>query len=253
MKEDGQSGASPGVAPPDTRVYAVGDVHGQLALLERLMARIREDAARRTTQRSVLVFLGDYIDRGPDSAGVIDYLVHKLPPDFEAHCLLGNHEHALLAFLEDPAALPQWLLNGAAETLMSYGVEPPSEYDDEQAFARCRDTLAAAMPTLHRSFLEGLKLYVELGDYLFVHAGIRPGVPLDRQSRRDMLWIRNGFLDCDDDLCRIVVHGHTPVQKPEVRRNRFGIDTGAWAYGCLTALRLEGTSYKFLQVREGDV
>mgnify|MGYP002624273323 CR=1 FL=1 len=239
--------------PPGTTVYAVGDVHGQMALLEQLIDRIRNDASRQPGQRQVIVFVGDYIDRGPESAAVIDYLIRGLSSRFEAHCLMGNHEHALLRFLCDPTALPHWLMNGAAATLQSYGVEPVDEAAGEEAFTSCRDALLAAMPASHRAFFDSLPLTVEIGDYLFVHAGIRPGIPVAEQSTHDLLWIREGFLDCKKDLGPIVVHGHTPHPEPVVMPNRIGIDTGAWAYGCLTALRLEGTARTFMQVRMDEI
>lgn len=239
--------------PPDTCVYAVGDVHGQMALLEQLVDRIRADASRRPVRRQALVFVGDYIDRGPESAAVIEYLIRGLPRRFEVHCLIGNHEHALLRFLADPAALPHWLMNGAAATLRSYGVEPVDEGAGEEAFASCRDALLAAMPASHRAFFDSLQLTLEIGDYLFVHAGIRPGIPVSEQSTHDLLWIREGFLDHEDDLGSVVIHGHTPHPEPVVKPNRIGIDTGAWVYGCLTALRLEGIARRFIQVRLGEI
>lgn len=250
MSEDGQLRHTAASAPPGTTVYAVGDIHGRLDLFERLVARIRDDAARRRTSKKVLVLVGDYIDRGPDSAGVIDHIIHRLPAGYEVHCLLGNHEKAMLDFIEDPASLPHWLSNGAAETFISYGVEPPNEDGGRHEFNACRDALLAAMAASHRNFLANLELYLELGGYLFVHAGIRPGIEMQKQSTHDLLWIREDFLDCDEDLGRVVIHGHTPDHEPVVRRNRIGIDTGAVAYGCLTAVRLEGSSYEFLQVRE---
>lgn len=238
--------------PPETSVYAIGDVHGQLALLESLVDRIRADTSRHPLRRQVMVFVGDYIDRGPESAAVIEYLIRGLPRSFEVHCLMGNHEHALLRFLADPSTMPHWLMNGAAATLRSYGVDPVGEEAGETAFQACRDALLSAMPASHRAFIDSLPLVLEIGDYLFVHAGIRPGVPVAEQSEHDLLWIREGFLDCDEDLGRVVVHGHTPQPEPVVRPNRIGIDTGAWAYGCLTALKLEGAERVFMQVRMNE-
>ncbi|MDA7948718.1 MAG: serine/threonine protein phosphatase [Hyphomicrobiaceae bacterium] len=238
-------------APEDVLIYAVGDVHGQLHLLDDILSQIVIDADKTSdVTKRFLVFVGDYIDRGPDSAGVIERLVSGLPDGFEAHCLMGNHEAILLDFLDDPTLLPHWLRNGAAATLASYGVGAPGEDAPLPAFIQCRDQLFAALPLSHLAFLRGLPLSVKLGDYYFVHAGIRPGVPLDAQARNDALWIRDDFLDRDEDFGCIVVHGHTPGPEPVERRNRIGIDTGAWVYGRLTALRLAGSERAFFHAEE---
>lgn len=238
-------------APDGTLIYAVGDIHGQLHLLEDLFEQIVADSMQLSGHRSrVLVFVGDYVDRGPDSSGVIERLISGLPDGFVAHCLLGNHEAILLDFLDDPAFLVNWLMNGAEATLASYGIEVPYPDAPFAEFAHCRDRFLAALPSSHLNFLENLPLSVTLGDYHFVHAGIRPGVPLDRQARNDALWIRKGFLDSKKDFGCVVVHGHTPGRKPVERRNRIGIDTGAWVHGRLTALRLYGTKRHFLFAEE---
>lgn len=236
--------------PEGHLLYAVGDIHGQLHLLDDLLGKIEADAACGTADRRILVFVGDYIDRGPDSAGVVARLIDDLPASFEAHFLLGNHEEILLQFLKDPEYLPLWLVNGAETTLASYGVDAPGEHDSSAAYAECRDRLLEAMPTSHKSFYDGLELTFQHGDYLFVHAGIRPGVELERQKRKDLIWIREGFLDCDEDLGHVVVHGHTPAREPEVRPNRIGIDTGAVVHGRLTALKLWSNKASFLHAAE---
>lgn len=236
--------------PDGVLVYAVGDIHGQLHLLDELLEKIEEDAAGVPADSRVLVFIGDYVDRGPNSAGVIDRLVSGLPEGFEPVFLLGNHEEIMLRFLAEPGILPNWLMNGAEATLRSYDVDAPEAYASFDDFAACRDAFAAALPEAHRAFLENLRLTHRLGDYLFVHAGIRPGVPLANQSRHDLLWIREGFLDSDEDLGLTVVHGHTPGPVPVERANRIGIDTGAWAFGRLTAVRLHGGGRIFLSARQ---
>lgn len=236
--------------PDGTLVYAIGDIHGQLHLLDELLKKISADAAHLDAERRVLVFVGDYIDRGPDSSGVIDRLVSGLPGGFEPVFLLGNHEEILLRFLQDPDVLPHWLMNGAGATLRSYDVDAPEMYAPDAEFAACRDAFAAALPDTHRAFLEGLQLTFRLGDYLFVHAGVRPGIPLEDQSRKDLLWIRGGFLDSDEDLGVTVIHGHTPGPVPVERANRIGIDTGAWAFGRLTAVRLRGDEREFLSAEQ---
>ena len=237
--------------PEGMVVYAVGDIHGQLHLLDDLLEKIVADAVPfAETHRRALVFVGDYLDRGRDSAGVIEQLISNLPFGFEVHCLMGNHEAILLDFLDDPMILDHWLRNGAQATLASYGIEAPNDDAPAVEFIRCRDEFVAALPPTHLQFLKDLPLSVSLGDYHFVHAGIRPGVPVHRQERHDMLWIRDEFLDSDEDLGCVVVHGHTPGLEPVVRNNRIGIDTGAWANGRLTAVRLLEEERSFLSAEE---
>ncbi len=234
-------------APADSRIYAFGDIHGRADLLRRLHALVHDDAYRRQAPRNVAVYLGDYIDRGEDSSAVIDLLLDEPLPGFETITLKGNHEDSLLRFLEDTAIGPAWLLYGGRETLASYGVRPPAPGADERDFERARQELRVRLPERHRRFFAGLKLSHEEGDYLFAHAGVRPGVPLDRQAEDDLLWIRDEFLFSDAEFGKIVVHGHTISERPDVQRNRIGIDTGAFASGRLTCLVLEGTDWAFLQ------
>ena len=234
--------------PPGTRVYAVGDVHGELAALTRLVGRIREDAAGAAADRRVLVFLGDYVDRGLDSRRVIDFLLARPAPDFESVFLKGNHDAWLLAFLDDAGAGPAWLEAGGQATVLSYGVALPPGPRDAGFFETLREALGRVLPPGHRAFLEGLALTHVEGDYAFVHAGVRPGIALEAQREQDLLWIRDEFIHDRSDHGRIVVHGHSVTERPEVRRNRIGIDTGAYATGRLTCLVLEGTSRRFLAV-----
>ena len=235
-------------------VYAVGDVHGRLDLLEPLIAAIRKDAERSAGEtRPILVFIGDYVDRGPDSRGVIDKVLALQDEGvFEVRALKGNHEEQMLSFLGDPTAGPPWLQFGGAETLLSYGVIPPVGRSDPDGWEATRLALDAALPASHRSFLEGLELAILCGDYVFVHAGVRPGVPLIEQSEHDLLWIRDDFLSSDRPIEKIVVHGHTPEPEPFIGRNRIGIDTGAYATNVLTAVRLCGTEQSMLQARRGS-
>lgn len=232
--------------PEGVLLYAIGDIHGRADLLDALLGLIVEDAARFEAARRMLVFLGDYVDRGPDSAGVIGRLCGEAPGGFEAVCLKGNHEALMLDFLSRPEALELWLYNGGAETLASYGVSHGELLNRTDGPARCRDALAEAMPDRHRAFLSALELSAILGGYFFVHAGVRPGVALERQSEHDMMWIRHEFLNSEEDFGKVVVHGHTPAAAPEARANRIGIDTGAWQSGVLTALRLYGETRAFL-------
>src|SRR5712672_1676590 len=238
-----KSGPSPAV-PADSRVYAIGDIHGQAALLDELLGMIERDGMGRP-ETSVLVFIGDYVDRGTDSKGVIEQLVN-LQSDFTAHFLRGNHDQALLDFLADPNSFPIWKDYGAEETLASYGIASPAS-DEEVALRQTRDSLRQALPARHLRFFETLKLSETIGDYFFAHAGVRPGTALDQQEERDLMWIRDEFLNSRAAFGKIIVHGHTPTNAPVVRRNRIGIDTGAYLTGRLTALVLEGTRRRFLQ------
>jgi serine/threonine protein phosphatase 1 len=233
--------------PPGSRVYAVGDIHGRLDLLRQLHQLIHEDAYRHQAPRNVVVYVGDYIDRGPDSAGVIDFLLDEPLPAFESVHLKGNHEDTLLRFLEDTGVGPSWFFYGGAETLLGYRVKPPNPASKKEELIRAQRELRTHLPERHRRFLAQLKLTHEEGDFLFTHAGVRPGVPLERQEEQDLLWIRDEFLMSDAEFGKIVVHGHTITSRPDVQRNRIGIDTGAFASGKLTCLVLEGTDWSFLQ------
>lgn len=233
--------------PPGSRIYAVGDIHGRADLLRALHRLIREDAQRHPTPRRVVVYLGDYIDRGMESPGVIDLLLDGTLPGFDSIHLKGNHEDTLLQFLDDTAVGPAWLLYGGAETLQSYGIRPPRAASGEAEMARAQRELREKLPARHRRFVAGLKLTHAEGDYLFAHAGIRPGVALDQQIAEDLLWIRDEFLRSDAEFGKVVVHGHSITARPDVQRNRIGIDTGAFASGTLTCLVLEGTDWAFLQ------
>lgn len=243
----GRSDITAPSVPPDSVVYAIGDIHGETEKLELLHAMIRADAERRAAARRVVIYLGDYVDRGPDSAGVVDRLVADTMPGFERVFLMGNHEDFLLQFLDAAGSVTAWFYNGGLQTLESYEVEPRGR-DAWTVDPRVLQTdFRARLPDSHRAFFESLDLYRIEGDYLFVHAGIRPGRRLEDQSPTDLLWIREAFLRSAADHGRIVVHGHTPSEAPEVHANRIGIDTGAVYGGKLTALALEGTSRTFLQ------
>ncbi len=230
--------------------YAVGDVHGRADLLAQLLEAIEGDA-REARMRVMIVFVGDYVDRGPHSREVLEMLCADPAPYAECRFLKGNHEAQLLAFLDDARAGPEWAAFGGGETLFSYGVTPPKSITDLGAWRTARSRLVAALPARHRAFLEGLELHVVLGGYMFVHAGLRPGRPLSRQATDDLLCIREPFLSSRHAFEHVVVHGHTPARSPHSDDRRIGVDTGAYATNVLTAVRLEGASRRFLSAQSG--
>lgn len=239
--------ATPAHAPlSGQRLYAVGDVHGRTDLLARLMEKIAADAALYPAAQKELVFLGDYVDRGVDTPGTLDYLLHRLPSDMKTVFLRGNHEEVMLRFLDgDLGQAEGWLQFGGAATLVSYGVNPYGK-GVNRTFAALRDALLEKIPQEHRDFLAATRFDYAWGDYYFVHAGIRPHVPLTRQSEADRLWIRQDFLQSRADHGKIVVHGHSVTPQPDIQANRIGIDTGAYATGRLTCLVLDGAERKFI-------
>lgn len=216
-------------------VYAIGDVHGCLSELLVLEDKITRDSAG-IEGRKLIVMLGDYIDRGPQSAGVIDHLLARPPVSFERICLMGNHEVMATAFLERPLARADWLQFGGAETLQSYGLPP--EALSGRSPSRLRQTIEAYVPQEHRTFLSARDWTLSMPGWLFVHAGLRPGVPLEQQDPNDLFWIRDEFFAAPGPSPLRVVHGHTPAAEPVVTPNRICIDTGAFATGRLTALRI---------------
>jgi len=233
--------------PPDTRLYAIGDVHGCDAMLAAAHDAIAADLATRPVANYRIIHIGDYIDRGPQSAGVIERLAQLVANDGHVVCLRGNHDAMMLDFLDDPVGGgPLWLMNGGEATIRSYGINIRNWHGSHRDLADLGGQLAAALPAHHRAFLEGLAYSIRFGDFYFCHAGIRPGVALDAQSHEDLIWIRDEFLWDGRDFGVVVVHGHTPAPRPEVRLNRINVDTGAVYGGPLTVLALEGTDYRFL-------
>lgn len=232
--------------PDGLRVYAVGDIHGRLDLLEQLLASIAaDDRARGNGVETHIIFLGDLIDRGPASSGVVERLMAFAGERPNVRFLLGNHEQVFLrAMSGDQRALRFLIRIGGRETLLSYGITEEDyralDFDELAALA------AEKVPARHLAFLDSFEDWIELGDYLFVHAGIRPGVALEDQEQSDLCWIRDEFLSCPDSFGRIVVHGHSITEDIDVRSNRIGIDTGAFASGRLTAIGLEGGERWFL-------
>jgi len=236
-------------APEGMRLYTVGDIHGCVSQLDRLHARIEADAASYKGEK-VIVYLGDYVDRGPDSRGVIDRLINHVPKGFVAQYVKGNHDQALLDFLRDAEAYRTWRSFGAPETLLSYGVRPPL-FDSSDKFEEARKAFEAQLPPAHLAFLRALESVIVFGDYAFVHAGIRPGSSLEDQTDQDLLWIRDDFLNCTSAHEKVVVHGHTPIPVPVRLHNRIGVDTGAYATGILSCAVLEDTECRFIQAGPG--
>jgi len=226
--------------PEGLRIYAVGDIHGRSDLLKQIFSVIDVDLKNSPPRRAIEVYLGDYVDRGPDSRGVLDLLIQR-GRGHETVCLKGNHEAFMLEVLKEPAKLQDWRQYGGLLTLTSYGLRPTMNPtpDDQGNLIR---GLSAALPPSHMQFLNGLPASFTAGDYFFVHAGVRPGVALPSQREEDMFWIREEFLNSEDDFGKYVVHGHTPVSVPDIRPNRINIDTGAYATGNLTLLSIQGDS-----------
>jgi serine/threonine protein phosphatase 1 len=222
---------------PEGRFYIIGDVHGRLDLLERLIADIARDLDANPVAEVLTVTLGDYVDRGPHSRGVLDRLVSNPFPTPHI-ALKGNHEVMLERFLDDPSVASTWRRFGGLETLHSYGV-PVGSVQRGKGFEEASAALRAVLPPEHRKFLGSLRSSLDLGRYFLCHAGIRPGVPFERQSDDDLLWIREEFLASRLNFGKLVIHGHTPVERPEVLPNRINIDTGAFATGRLTCLVVE--------------
>ncbi|MEI7606060.1 MAG: metallophosphoesterase [Rhodospirillaceae bacterium] len=242
-------------APEGWCIYAIGDIHGERRCLERIIETIEAHHKRVFAiggEKPILIFLGDYVDRGPDSKGVLDILC-RFAAEAESGAgpacrfVAGNHETAMREFLDDPEAGAGWLEFGGAETLASYGVRVAGGVGLHSGRWRdMADSLAEKLPEAHRVFLEGLEPMVVLGDYVFVHAGVRPGVSLERQRLEDMQCIREPFLSSRRYHGKVVVHGHTPVEHPQVLPNRIGVDTGVYATGVLSAAVLHGRTVDIL-------
>ncbi|MFZ5704581.1 MAG: metallophosphoesterase family protein [Pseudomonadota bacterium] len=234
------------LAPEGQRWYAIGDIHGRYDLLDDLLRRIDRDDEMRGETDTRLLFLGDYVDRGPDSAAILDLMIKLDTGDDRVVFLGGNHEEVLLAVAEgNRKAAALFHKMGGRETLLSYGAAA-ADYDKADP-AGVIDLVRAHVPEPHLSWLRRLRHSFRAGDYYFAHAGIRPGIPLDQQQGSDLRWIRGEFLDDNGDHGPIIVHGHSVRSEVEERTNRIGIDTGAYASGRLTALGLERDERWLLQ------
>ncbi|WP_245409853.1 metallophosphoesterase family protein [Pararhizobium haloflavum] len=224
-------------APPGMRIYAIGDVHGYADLLRAMHERIAADLAARPVADWRIVHVGDYVDRGPDAKGVIDFLLRRLAEDDRIIALRGNHDQGMIDFLQEPQPISVFAHNGGETTARSYGVE--LELAPGPAFERTARLFRAAVPAIHARFLAERPFSASFGDYFFCHAGIEPGVALSKQSPRALMWIRDAFLDWTGPHPKIVVHGHTPQPAVDFRANRINIDTGVYIRESLAGLVLE--------------
>ena len=236
--------------PKNTRLYAIGDVHGHIDLLKKLQQQISDDINKHPIDQHKIVFLGDYIDRGPDSAGCIEYLIDLTAGNEAVICLKGNHEDKLEIFLKDPiATADSFFTYGGAECAESYGVDMAGYRGDEAEILQKREELNSKIPAHHKEFYAQLTGTVTFGDYMFVHAGVRPGVALDRQSSHDLMWIRNEFIPHTGLFEKIIVHGHTPAFPMEILPNRINVDTHAYDTGVLSCIVLEDKEYRVIEAR----
>jgi serine/threonine protein phosphatase 1 len=231
--------------PAGQRVYAIGDVHGRADLMRLMIDRIEADDAARSPAQTTVILLGDLVDRGPDSAGVIA-LARDWGTRRQVRYLMGNHEEMFLQARSNPEVLRHFLRYGGRATLLSYPIAR-EEYD-RASLEQVQALMHARVPAADYAFMEAMEALIEIGDYVFVHAGIRPGVPLDQQAVSDLRWIRSEFLDSEEPRGFAVVHGHTITPEPEILVRRIGIDTGAFASGRLTAIALEGTARHLIEV-----
>ena len=232
--------------PAGMRLYAIGDVHGRLDLLEMMHARIRRELSCDPPDDWRVIHLGDYVDRGPDPKGVLDLLIAAVNEDRRMIALAGNHDLGFLEFLAYPSPHGLFARYGGVETALSYGVQ--LDFNAPAALAIGHAALSRAVPQRHVAFLQGLSLCESFGDFFFCHAGTRPGVPLETQDSRDLTWIRDEFLDHTGLHPKVVVHGHTPSTEAEIRSNRVNVDTYACKSGVLTALVVDGTEKRILSV-----
>lgn len=239
--------ATPPYIPDNQRIYCIGDIHGRADLLQQLHKKILSDADNYPGKKTI-VYLGDYVDRGEQSRQVIESLLSGPLPDFDPIYLMGNHEQIMLNFIDYPEAAASWLSFGGREAINSYGIQLAHIPGTREVVELARQ-LDNKLPDAHREFLQNCESSWQCGSYYFVHAGIYPGVALDKQLLEDQLWIREEFLESKIDHGAIIVHGHSITEEPELLPNRIGIDTGAYITGVLTCLVLEGEGQRFIQTQ----
>lgn len=236
--------------PNNTRIYAVGDIHGHTTLLEELHNKIKCDLNKNPVADYKIIFLGDYIDRGPDSAGCIDFLIKQMARDSHIVCLKGNHEDKLEEFLINPAAvLDSFFTYGGIDCVNSYGIDMSNYRGTLNEALQIAVELKDRLPELHKQFLAQLQLSVTIGDYMFVHAGVHPGLALDQQSDDVLMWIRSEFINHTELYDKVIVHGHTPSYPMEILPNRINVDTHAYQTGILSCIVLEDKNYRVLEAQ----
>lgn len=235
--------------PEATRLYAIGDVHGRLDLLTHMHELIRDDLDRRPVRDWRIVHLGDYIDRGPQSSGVLDFLLRSAQDDPRSLSLLGNHDDGFLHYLATGDINGLFALHGGADTARSYGVDV--DFSDPHSAGRGHELLTKAVPQAHVDFVRAMPRSLAFGDFFFCHAGVNPALPLDAQDPEDLIWIRNPFLKWEEPLEKVVIHGHTPQKAIEIRPNRVNLDTYAWKNGTLSAIVIDGAEKRFIEAGTG--
>ncbi|MBZ9861746.1 metallophosphoesterase [Mesorhizobium sp. CA12] len=238
--------------PDGMRLYAIGDVHGRHDLLAAMHRRIESELEHAPESDWRIIHLGDYVDRGPDSRSVIDFLIETRKRDPRNIMLAGNHDIGMVEFLAEAEPDGLFVNYGGVQTAQSYGVDLLGDghwYGKAQAIARGHMALVKAVPNSHIDFLQSLTFSATFGDFFFCHAGIRPGVPLDRQNQQDLIWIRDAFHDHPGLFSKVIVHGHTPVPEAEVKANRVNVDTLAWKSGTLSALAVNGGDKRILAMQ----
>lgn len=229
--------------PEGMRLYAIGDIHGCHDLLAQMHERIDAEIARDRPADWRIVHVGDYCDRGPDTKGVLDFLIERMAADPRVICLRGNHDEGFLSFIAGRPGAGLFINYGGETTAASYGVK-----SDFSNLARTREALIAAMPDSHVRFLSTLPHSMSFGDFFLCHAGIRPGIAMDKQDPQDLIWIRETFLDYPHLHPKVVVHGHTPAPQVEIMGNRVNVDTRAFASGRLSGLMVDGDRRAILEV-----